>query len=107
MPPDPLIEVRGLRLSLPDLQSRVSGTQAIALDPPDDALLAAVLAKLFADRQIIPRPDVIPYLVAHMDRSFETAARVVDALDRAALSERRSLSRPLAVQVLDTLEQGG
>lgn len=95
------------RLSLPDLQSRVSGTQAIALDPPDDALLAAVLAKLFADRQIIPRADVIPYLVAHMDRSFETAARVVDALDRAALSERRSLSRPLAVRVLDGLEQGG
>lgn len=95
------------RLSLPDLQSRVSGTQAIALEPPDDALLAAVLAKLFADRQIIPRPDVIPYLVAHMDRSFESAARVVAALDRAALSEGRSLSRPLAIRVLDALDRDG
>ena len=74
---------------------------------PFATLLAAVLAKLFADRQIIPRPDVIPYLVAHMDRSFESAARVVAALDRAALSEGRSLSRPLAIRVLDALDRDG
>ena len=90
-------------LSLPDLQSRVSGTQAIALETPDDALLAAVLAKLFADRQIVPRPDVIPYLVAHMDRSFDMAGRIVAALDHAALSETRKLSRPLAMRELQRL----
>ncbi|MEX0285473.1 MAG: DnaA/Hda family protein [Paracoccaceae bacterium] len=87
-------------LPLPDLQSRMAGTQAVALSPPDDALLTAVLAKLFADRQIVPRRDVIPYLIAHMDRSFEMAARIVTALDLAALRESRSLSRPLAAQEL-------
>ena len=35
--------------------------------------LAAVLAKQFADRQIMPRPDVILYLVTRMDRSFAAA----------------------------------
>ncbi len=87
-------------LSLPDLQSRVQAATHAELQPPDDALLAVVLAKLFSDRQIMPRPDVIPYLVAHMDRTFAAAAQIVDRLDRLSLSEKRSLSRPLAIRAL-------
>lgn len=87
-------------LSLPDLQSRVQAATHAELQPPDDALLAVVLAKLFNDRQITPKPDVIPYLVAHMDRSFAAAARIVDQLDRLSLAEKRTLSRPLAVRLM-------
>ncbi len=87
-------------LSLPDLQSRVEGTSHISLQAPDDMLLAAVLAKLFADRQIAPKADVIPFLLHHMDRSFLAAAGIVDRLDRAALSQGRKVSRKLAGEVL-------
>ena len=87
-------------LSLPDLQSRVQGAAHAALEAPDDALLAVVLAKLFNDRQILPKPDVIPYLVAHMDRSFEAAQDIVARLDRMALDERRNLTRALAIRLL-------
>lgn len=87
-------------LSLPDLQSRVEGATHAALDAPDDALLAVVLAKLFNDRQIMPKPDVIPYLIARMDRSFEAAQDVVARLDQVALEERRDLSRALAIRLL-------
>ncbi|MDE4142425.1 MULTISPECIES: HdaA/DnaA family protein [Rhodobacterales] len=87
-------------LSLPDLQSRVQAATHAELQPPDDALLAVVLAKLFNDRQITPKPDVIPYLVAHMDRSFAAAARIVEQLDRLSLAEKRNLSRPLAVRLM-------
>jgi len=87
-------------LTLPDLQSRIEAAHHVALEPPDDMLLSAVLAKLFMDRQITPKPDVIPYLVHHMDRSFEQAAAIVDALDRTALAEGRTLSRALAVRLL-------
>ncbi|PCJ09409.1 MAG: chromosomal replication initiator DnaA [Rhodobacteraceae bacterium] len=87
-------------LSLPDLQSRMQAATHVALEAPDDALLAVVLAKLFDDRQIMPKPDVIPYLVAHMDRSFEAAAKVVEQMDEISLSEGRTLSRPLAVRLL-------
>lgn len=85
---------------LPDLQSRIAGSHHVAIDAPDDALLTAVLAKLFADRQITPRPDVIPYLLRHMDRSFAAAAQIVRRLDHAALAETRTLSRPLAARLL-------
>ncbi|MDK3074949.1 DnaA/Hda family protein [Sedimentitalea sp. JM2-8] len=92
-------------LSLPDLQSRVQGATHIALSPPDDPLLAAVLAKLFADRQITPRPDVIPFLLQRMDRSFLAAADIVDRLDRAALSQGRTLSRKLAAGLLGHMDK--
>ncbi|TNJ48205.1 DnaA ATPase domain-containing protein [Phaeobacter sp. B1627] len=87
-------------LGLADLQSRVQAATHAALDPPDDALLAVVLAKLFNDRQITPKPDVIPYLVGRMDRSFAAAQAVVDRLDRLALAEHRTLSRALAIQMM-------
>ncbi|MTI01711.1 MULTISPECIES: DnaA/Hda family protein [Alphaproteobacteria] len=89
------------QLPLADLQSRVEGAHHVALDPPDDALLGAVLAKLFVDRQLNPGPEVIAYLVKHMDRRFETAAEVVEQLDQVALSEKREITRALAVRVLN------
>ncbi len=91
-------------LSLPDLASRVMGTQAARLTHPDDDLLAAVLAKLFADRQIVPAPDAIPYLVRHMPRSFDMAGRLVDAIDDAALGTPKGASRMLARRILAELE---
>ncbi len=87
-------------LGLPDLQSRVGGTQAAMLELPDDALLTAVLAKLFADRQLKPRVDVIPYLTLHMERSFDAARRMVAALDAESLSAQKPLTRSLAAKVL-------
>lgn len=88
------------RLGLADLQSRVQGAHVATLAPPDDALLAAVLAKLFNDRQITPKPDVIPYLLAHMDRSFASAATIVERLDQASLAQGRTVSRPLAAALI-------
>ena len=69
---------------------------------PDDALLAAVLTKLFSDRQISPPPDLIPYLVVRMDRSFACARNLVEQLDRQSLAQRRKLNRALAKDLLGT-----
>jgi chromosomal replication initiation ATPase DnaA len=87
---------------LPDLASRIGGLPAVALAGPDDTLLAAVLVKLFADRQIEAEPAVIAYLIARMERSFEAARRLVAALDRRALELRRPITVPLARDVLNT-----
>lgn len=92
-------------LGLPDLASRMQGTQATSLAAPDDRLLAAVLAKLFADRQLIPTPDTIPYLVARMDRSLASAGQLVVRLDNAALSQKRAINRKLAAEVLEQVLQ--
>lgn len=87
---------------LPDLASRIGGLPAVALAEPDDTLLAAVLVKLFADRQIEAEAAVIAYLIARMERSFEATHRLVAALDRRALEMRRPITVPLARYVLNT-----
>ena len=88
-------------LTLPDLASRLQGTLHSTLGPPDDALLSAVLTKLFADRQLMPSPDTIPYLVRRMERSFRAAEEVVADLDSTALARHRPITRALAARVLD------
>ena len=88
-------------LTLPDLASRMEGTPVVAIEPPDEALLAAVLVKLFADRQIEPPETLIRYLVARIERSFAAAREIVAVLDRTALAEGKPIGRDLARQVLD------
>lgn len=92
-------------LSLPDLASRLQGASLVSLEPPDDPLLAALMVKLFADRQLAVAPPVISYLVTRMQRSFSGAQVLVDALDRAALTARSGVTRKIAAQVLDQLAQ--
>ena len=88
-------------MTLPDLQSRMSATAITTLPAPDDALLSAVLVKLFTDRQINVPPKLISYLITRMERSTEAAGRLVAALDKAALSDGRPINMKIAAQVLD------
>lgn len=87
-------------LALPDLASRLGAAGVARLDPPDDALLAAVLVKLFADRQLAVAPGLIRYLVSRMERSFAAAETLVATLDRAGLAGRRPVTARLAAEVL-------
>jgi chromosomal replication initiation ATPase DnaA len=86
---------------LPDLASRLAATPLVRIDDPDDALLAAVLEKRFADRGLRVGPEVVSYLVARIERSFGAIAATVAALDRLALAERRDITVPLAREALD------
>ena len=89
-------------LTLPDLQSRMEATASATLLPPDDALLGAVLVKLFADRQLQVAPGFIRWLVRRIDRSFATARAVVAALDAEALATKRPINSTLAATLLDS-----
>lgn len=91
-------------LGLPDLKSRMQATPIARLDGPDDALLSAVLVKLFADRQIAVPPNLIPYLVSRMPRSIGAARALVASLDARALAAGRPITRALAGDVLGTGE---
>jgi len=92
---------------LPDLASRLRAAMACAIGPPDDPLIAAVLVKLFADRQLRVDEGVVAFLAARMERSFDAARRTVAALDEASLAERRAITVPLARAVLARLEREG
>lgn len=86
---------------LPDLASRLAATPLVGLGEPDDELLGAVLAKLFAERGIKVGDDLIRWLVVRIERSLVAAQAVVAALDAAALARRRAITIPLAREVVD------
>ena len=90
-------------LTLPDLTSRMQATHLARLDAPDDALLSAVLVKLFADRQVAVPATLIPYLISRMPRSIGAARALVTALDAEALAAGRPITRSLAGAALDRL----
>jgi chromosomal replication initiation ATPase DnaA len=85
-----------LEISLPDLASRLATLPVATIGLPDEALLAGVLAKHFADRQVLVRDDVIAYLVNRMERSFDAAERLADRMDRAALEGDGKISMRVA-----------
>lgn len=87
-------------LATADLASRLRALPKLELAAADDALLAAVLVKLFADRQIAVDDATVQFLLRRMERTVEGAQAVVQAIDRAALAAQRPVTRALAAQVL-------
>src|SRR3712207_4177394 len=87
-------------LKTPDLLSRLRLAPSVALDAPDDALLKAVLVKLFVDRQLVVDTSVVDYISLRIERSLARASEVVAALDREALSRGRRITRPMAALIL-------
>ena len=85
---------------LPDLASRLRSAPMVRLDPPDDALLLAVVAKHFSDRQLAVEPDVIGFIAGRIERSLAAAARVVERIDAEALATGRAVTRPFVARLL-------
>ena len=92
---------------LPDLRSRLSAVTAVAIAPPDDTLLAAILVKLFSDRQLRVDREVIDYLLARMERSFGAAERLVGRLDALGLALGRRITVALARRAIEEEEKEG
>lgn len=86
--------------ALPDLKSRMEGTSLATLEALDDALLMALVMKMFADRQIALKPDLLSYILPRLPRSFDAVRGFVEAMDARALAEKRPIGKGLARDVL-------
>ena len=86
----------------PDLASRLAALPHLAIGAPDDSLLSKIFDKLLLDRQISATPDTIRFLLPRMERSVSAVRRIVDALDRIALAEKRPITRAMARTVYET-----
>lgn len=89
-----------LKVTLPDLRSRLRAVPRVEIGAPDDAILGAVLVKLFADRQLAIDPAVVSYLLVRLDRSFAAAQAIVDEIDRRSLATHRRVTRQLAGEAM-------
>lgn len=89
---------------IPDLASRLKAAQLAEIGPPDDVLLMAILAKLFADRQVRVAPGVIEYVIPRIERSFSAIQTFVAEADDLALKNKRQITVPLVRDVLASIE---
>jgi chromosomal replication initiation ATPase DnaA len=85
---------------LPDLLSRLVTMPVAAIGEPSDGLLESLLLKLFADRQMRVGPEILSYLLPRMERSFDRARTLVEALEAAARPENRSITIPFVRAVM-------
>lgn len=92
--------------TLPDLASRLKAAATVEIHEPDDMLLAGVITKLFADRQVEVEPHVVHYLVRRIERSLATAMRVVERLDRMALEQKARITRAMAADAVSAMDEG-
>lgn len=91
---------------LPDLLSRLRRATIAEIFPPDDDLIRAVLVKLLVDRQLTIDISVIDYVLTRLEPTLDAVRRLVDSLDREALSRGRRITRPIAADVLGALQEG-
>jgi chromosomal replication initiation ATPase DnaA len=89
-----------VRSTIRDLGSRLKALPIVALAPPDDALLRALLVKLFADRQLAVDESLIGYVALRIERSFAAARAIVGRLDEEAMRQKRPLTRALAAEIM-------
>ena len=76
-------------LGLPDLASRMAQAGVYQLQPPDDALLMALMVKLSQDRQLPLTPELIAYALPRIERSFAAVQSFIKALDARSLAEKK------------------
>ena len=88
------------QIELRDLRSRLRAVPTVALLPPDDELLRALIIKFCTDRQMAADDSVVGYLATRIERSSAAARRAVELLDTEALRQGRPVTRALAAELL-------
>ncbi len=83
-----------------DVLSRARLATSFFVQAPDDAQLAQMFAKLFADRQVKVEPKIIPYLISRMQRSASEVVALVDIMDRISLDRNKPIGRKIASDAL-------
>ncbi|WP_394689934.1 DnaA regulatory inactivator HdaA [Hoeflea sp.] len=96
----------GWNVRLPDLASRLKAATVVEIGEPDEELLAQVMVKLFADRQINVDDRIVHWLVARMERSLAAVRHIVDRLDQLALARGSKITRALAAEALSRMDNG-
>lgn len=96
---------KDLTIDIADLSSRLLAALAVEIKDPDDQTLQALLLKLFDDRQILIKPEVVKFLLPRIERSYEAIRATVEGLDSLSLQGKRPITVPLVRQWLEQRDQ--
>lgn len=85
---------------LPDLRSRLGQATRLTLKPLEEKDLLTLLKRLAADHEVLLGRGAADYLLSRAPRNPASLAYLMERLAERALSERRTISVPLAREVL-------
>ena len=88
--------------TLGDLRSRFDALLAFPVWAPDDHLLAALIKKQFADRQLDVTDAIVKRLLVHVERTPKAISAFVARIDDMALAEKRAVSERLVMDLIDS-----
>jgi chromosomal replication initiation ATPase DnaA len=91
-------------VDLPDLSSRLRASTAAEIGAPDDELLAVLLKRLVADRQLVMTQAAQDWVLHHLSRSPAALREAVARLDKASLASGVAITRSFTVAVLKEQE---
>ncbi len=94
------IPLARMNFRLPDLKSRLKMVPSVPIGEPDDQMLEALIVKLFSDRQICLRSDVLNYIIQNMERSFAYALKLVERSDELSLALKRAVTIPVVKKAM-------
>jgi chromosomal replication initiation ATPase DnaA len=87
-------------IKLADLASRLRAASAVEIRAPEDELLALLLTRLTAERQLSLSIAVQNYLLTHLPRTAAAMREAVARLDRAVAERHVRLTRLTAAEIL-------
>jgi chromosomal replication initiation ATPase DnaA len=87
-------------IATPDLLSRLRAQPLLTLTEPDEALLAALMVKLFADRQLVVQPEAIRFALLRIERSYRAVQRFVARVDQETMRRKSRATRDVIAEVL-------
>jgi len=88
--------------ALGDLRSRFDALLAFPVWAPDDHLLAALICKHFADRQLDVTDAIVKRLLVHVERTPRAVSAFVARIDDKALAEKRGITERLVMDLVDS-----
>ena len=89
--------------ALPDLASRLRAMLAVAIEPPEESLLRALLARLLAERQLAVPETVQEWMLTRLARTPAALREAALRFDRASLAAGSSPPRAIAARVVESM----
>ena len=63
--------------------------------------MEALIIKLFNDRQILIKPNIVNFLMQRIERSYLGVAEIIDLIDKVSLSKKKSVSITLIKELIN------
>ncbi|MDR3683530.1 MAG: hypothetical protein P4L11_07365 [Geothrix sp.] len=90
-------------IKLADLASRLRASESAEIRAPEDELLAQLLARLAAERQLMLGLPVRNFLLTYLPRTAAALREAVARLDRITLDRGTRITRQLAAEIMQDM----